>query len=119
MTAVVSLVLWALVVAGGLPAETQRILESRLQWWSSKWMGLASSILEFLSGLGLLRTVLIMAGLDHLPSWKALLLGAVGLYLLLEGLVRLAITPQLEGVALPSLPVVLATIAINRLLDRS
>jgi hypothetical protein len=98
---------WAVVAAGGLPTEMQRILEGRVTWWHSKVLGLASSFLELLCGFGLLRAVLMMFGFGRLSMGKAALMGALGLFLLVEGLLRLAISPHLEGVALPSLPVVL------------
>lgn len=106
--------LWALVIAGGLPARTQRVLEASFSWWHSRLFGLISSLIEFLAGLGLLRHVLIVSGLGRLGSARGVLLGALGLFLLAEGMLRLATTPRLETGAVPSLPVVIVAKAIKR-----
>jgi hypothetical protein len=52
MNAVVLLALWILVIGGGLPTQTQRVLEGQFPWWHSRLFGLASSFIEFLCGLG-------------------------------------------------------------------
>ncbi len=56
-----------------------------------------------------------MSGLGRLSGGKAVVLGIVGFYLLLEGIVRLAVTRRLTEGALPSLPVVLAVRAVERI----
>jgi hypothetical protein len=116
MNVVAFVALWILVIAGGLPTQTQRVLEGQFPWWHSRLFGLGSSLIEFLCGLGLLRFVLLMSGFGRLGSGKGVLLGALALFLLAEGLLRLAITRRLEGVALPSLPVVIVAKAISTFL---
>ena len=95
----------AVVVAGGLPIETQRVLDAGFAWWHSKLIGMATAFVEFFAGYHLLRQVILAAGLGHLARGWALLLGGWGLFFLLEGLLRLGITPCLDGVAAPSLVV--------------
>jgi len=107
MQLALGLALWVLVIVGGVPARTQRALEGRLSWWHSRLFGLASAVLESLSGWGLLRNVLLMSGLGLLSSAKAWILGTIATLLLLEGLVRLAVMSRLKDGACPSLPVVL------------
>jgi hypothetical protein len=113
MNAFLFVVLWLLVVAGGLPTPTQRVLEGAFPWWHSRLFGLVSSFIEFLCGFGLVRLVLLMSGVGRIGPGKSVVLGAIGLFLLIEGVLRLAITPRLDGVAVPSLPVWIVARAVR------
>ncbi len=115
VSAVTFLVLWTLVIAGGLPTSTQRDLEARFAWWHPRLFGLVSALVEFLGGLGVLRQVFILSGLDRLGTGEAVVPGFVGMFMLVEGVLRFGITPRLEGVAVPSLPVVVAARVLGRL----
>ncbi len=95
-------------VAGSLPEAGQRELETRIGWWDPRLMGLISSVVEAFVGLSFMRSVLFRHELHVLTTGRTITFGAIGLFLLAEGLVRLGVTMKLPGPALPSIPVSLA-----------
>ena len=106
--------LWTIVIAGGLPSDIQATLEGRFRWWYPRLFGLLSSVLEFSCGLGILRLVLLMSGLGKLRIETGIILGSLGLFMLFEGLVRLASTRGLKTIAFPSLPVLIIVRVVAR-----
>jgi hypothetical protein len=95
-------------IAGSLPEAGQRELENRIGWWDPRLMGLISSVVEAFVGLSFMRSVLFRHELHVLTTGRTITFGAIGLFLLAEGLVRLGVTMKLPGPALPSIPVSLA-----------
>jgi hypothetical protein len=108
MQMVLTVLLWGLYLAGGLPGSGQRLLENRLPWWHPRLMGIVSSLVEAFCGWQMLREVLFRWELNLIPVKQAVPLGLIGGFFLLEGLLRLGITVKPEGPALPSLPVAAA-----------
>jgi hypothetical protein len=108
MQMVLTVLLWILFLAGGLPASGQRLLENRLPWWHPRLMGLLSSLVEAFCGWQMLRGVLFQWELSLIPLKQAVPLGLAGGFLLLEGLLRTGVTIKPESNALPSLPVAAA-----------
>lgn len=107
MKTTIAIVVWAVVIAGGLPASAQRELEFRLVWWHPRLMGTISSFLEGYCGWQFLRQVLFRHELHVLSTEFALILGGIGLYMLVEGLIRLGVILKLPEAALPSWPLTL------------
>ena len=105
MRIVIGILLWAVLIVGALPAGAQRELEDRFGWWHSRFMGIVSSFVEAFCGWQFLREVLLRSGVHILSPKNAFLLGFIGFYMLVEGLLRLGVTLKLSGSALPSLPV--------------
>ena len=108
MQMVLTVLLWFLFLAGGLPASGQRLLANRLPWWHPRLMGLLSSLVEAFCGWQMLRGVLFQWELGLIPLKQAVPLGLAGGFLLLEGLLRTGVTIKPESNALPSLPVAAA-----------
>ena len=104
MKTTIAIVMWVVMIGGGLPASAQRELEFRLVWWHPRLMGTISSFLEGFCGWHFLREVLFRHQLGVLSTDFALILGSIGLYMLLEGLVRLGVILKLPEAALPSWP---------------
>jgi hypothetical protein len=95
---------WAVLIAGALPKPGQQWIEERVAWWSARWASVASAVLEAGFGYFLLRTLLIQTGVvDALPRFGTTKV-ALGLFLALEGAIRLVIATQ--GVASGSLPLI-------------
>ena len=119
MRIVIFLALWSLYIVGGLPDGAQRDLEYRVSWWYPRFMGIVSSCVEGLCGWHLLREVLFRSELEVLSAGKAVPLGVVGAFMLIEGLLRLGITMKLRDGALASLPVALVFKALIAWRDRN
>ena len=105
MRTVIGLLLWTVMILGALPRSGQRELEARIDWWHPRLMGGISSFVEAYTGWQLLRSVLFRSELGVLGAGWAIPLGTCGLFLLVEGVLRLGVTLKMEGDALPSLPV--------------
>ena len=111
------LVLWALFLAGALPKPARLWLEERVPLWDERWSSVVSAVLEIVLGYGLLRSLLIETGIEDAPPSNALGMGAIGGFFAGEGVVRLALSSQGEGVA--SLPLYLAWRGLTALRGRS
>jgi len=105
---ILGVTLTLVAIAGSLPEAGQRELENRIGWWDPRLMGLISSAVEAFVGLSFMRSVLFRHELHVLSTENAIIFGAIGFFLLAEGLVRLGVTMKLPGPALPSIPVSLA-----------
>ncbi len=105
MQLAIFILLWGILILGALPELGQRDLEYRLAWWHPRLMGIISSVVEAICGWHLLRAVLFRSELDVLSPEKAIPLGIIGFYLMVEGLFRLAVTLKLSDYPLPSFPI--------------
>ena len=105
MGALLFIVLWGIVIVGGLPQRTQEALEFRFGWWSAKVAGLLSAALEVHAGYGLVRVTLAAFSMERVSVTATAILYAISAFLLLEGLIRFLVTYRIGGLALPSLPV--------------
>ena len=114
MGALLFIVLWGIVIVGGLPRRTQETLEFRFGWWSAKVAGLISAGLEVHAGYRLVRVTLAAFSMERVSATAAAILYAISAFLLLEGLIRFLVTYRMGDLALPSLPVW----AVARLIER-
>ncbi len=108
-------VLWAVVVVGGLPQRMQEGLQDRFAWWQAKFVGYFSALLETLAGYGLVRLTLAAFSVGRLSPSATALLCCIVSFLLLEGGIRLVVTYRLDELAVPSLPVWAVATLIERL----
>ena len=107
MSRIVSALLLFFLLFGGLPSNMQENIERKYSWWHPKLFSLISSVLEFMFGLGLLRLILLMHGLGKLNTENGIILGIVGIFFLIEGLIRIASTRHLKVTAFPFMPVLM------------
>jgi hypothetical protein len=115
MRLILGVALWCIVLAGGLPRDVQDELDRRFAWWHSRLIGTISSFIEFLCGLQMLRSVLLLHGLERMGPIAAWTLGSLALFLLCEGIVRLGITLRARAHGAPSLIAILLVRALGRL----
>ena len=114
MGALLFIVLWGVVIVGGLPRRTQEALEFRFGWWSAKVAGLLSAALEAFAGYGLVRVTLAAFSMERVSVTATAILCVLSVFFLLEGGIRFLVTYRQEDLALPSLPVW----AVARLIER-
>ncbi len=114
MGALLFIVLWGVVIVGGLPRRTQEALEFRFEWWSAKVAGLLSASLEAFAGFGLVRVTLAAFSMERVSLTATAISCAISVFSLLEGGIRFLVTYRQDDLALPSLPVW----AVARLIER-
>lgn len=100
---------------GALPKEAQVALVAELPFWSARLVGMGSSLVEIFLGYTIFRSVLFRSQMGAEVNSTTWLLGLVGVFFLIEGFLRLAVTNALRGEAMPSLPVTLAFRAVARM----
>lgn len=115
MQLILGVLLWAVLLVGGVPRDTQEQLDRRFAWWHSRLMGTISSFVEFFCGWQMFREVLLRRGLELIGPFAAWVLGLIAFFLLCEGVIRLGITLRTSEFAAPSLIDVLAFKAIRRM----